>query len=125
MKNVKTNKEMFVGLLSVIAMADITDDEKAAFTDFINGRIAQLDKKANTVSKADKEKAELNEKLSAIILDGLRTMDKPVKVSELIKGIEPLNSYSTQKITPILTKLVADGKVTKVNFKKDNLYSIA
>lgn len=125
MKNVITNKEMFTALLSIIATANITDDEKTAFTDFINSRIEQIDKKASTVSKAEKEKAALNAKLAGQIIEGLTTLDKPVKVSELIRGYEPLNEYSTQKISPILSKLAADGRVTKTTFKKDTLYSIA
>lgn len=120
----KTNREMFVALINVIANAQITETEKTEFTDFINGRIEQLDKKANSVTKADKAKAELNAKLSKEILTGLAQIDKPVKVGDLIKGYEPLNQYSTQKLTPILTALVNDNKVEKMTVKRENLYAI-
>ena len=124
MKNVKTNKEMFTMVLSVIAVADIADDEKTMLIDFINSRIEQLDKKANTVTKAEKAKAELNASIANEIIAGLTEMDKPVKVSELIKGYEPLSGYSTQKLTPILSTLVADGKITKSVVKRETLYSL-
>lgn len=119
-----TNKEMFVKVLSVIASANIADNEKTELTDFINSRIKQLEKKANTISKADKEKAELNAKLTQLILDGLVELDRPVKISELIKNYAPLNAYSTQKITPIITVLVDNDKVERITVKREKLYSI-
>lgn len=120
----KTNREMYVALINVIANAQITKTEKTEFTDFINGRIEQLNKKANSVTKADKAKAELNAKLSEEILTGLAQIGKPVKVGDLIKGYEPLNGYSTQKLTPILTALVNDNKVEKMTVKREKLYVI-
>lgn len=125
MKNVKTNREMFMAVLSVIASATIADDEKQELTDFVNGRIEQIDKKANTVSKADKAKAELNAQITTQIIDGLTLADKPIKVSDLIKQYEPLNGYSTQKLTPIMTGLVKDGKIKKSLYKRETLYSIS
>lgn len=123
-KNVKTNKELFAIIFNIVADANIPDDEKTELTNFINSRIEQLDKKANTVSKADKAKAELNAQISAQIIDGLTLADKPIKVSDLIKNYEPLNAYSTQKLTPIMTGLVKDGKIKKSNYKRETLYSI-
>ena len=119
-----TNKALFGMVLSVIANATITDDEKAMLTEFINSRIGQIDKKANTVTKAEKAKAELNAAIANEILAGMAKIDKPVKVSELIKSCEPLTSYSTQKLTPIMTKLVADGKITKSIVKRETFYSL-
>ena len=118
----KTNKEMFVTLINIVANAEITENEKTELTDFINSRIEQIEKKANTVSKADKAKAELNARLSEEILTGLAQIGKPVKVGDLIKNYEPLNQYSTQKLTPILTALVNDNKVEKITVKREKLY---
>lgn len=120
----KTNREMYVALINVISHAEITINERTELIDFINGRIEQLDKKANSVTKADKAKAELNAKLSEEILTGLAQIGKPVKVGDLIKGYEPLNEYSTQKLTPILTALVNDNKVEKMTVKREKLYVI-
>ena len=120
----KTNREMFVALLSVIANAEMSETDRTEMTDFVNGRIEQLDKKASTISKADKAKAELNAKIAQLIIEGLTEMDKPTKISELIKGYAPLNEYSTQKLTPIMTALVNDGKIEKAVVKRETLYSI-
>jgi hypothetical protein len=120
----KTNREMFVTLINVISNAQITETEKVELTDFINSRIEQLDKKANSVSKAEKEKAKLNAELAKTIIAGLTEIGKPVKVSDLIKGYEPLNEYSTQKLTPIITALVKENKVESIVVKREKLYSV-
>ena len=121
----KTNKELFIAVLSVIANAEIPENEREELTAFINGRIEQIEKKAATPSKADREKTELNEKLKADIIAGMTEIDRPVRVSELIKLYAPLSNYTTQKLTPILTALVADGKITKATVKRDTVYNIA
>ena len=120
----KTNREMFVILLNVVANSEIIETEKAELTDFINSKIEQLDKKANTITKADKAKAELNAKIAQDVITGLTTIGKPIKISGLIKNYEPLNSYSTQKLTPIMTGLINDGKIEKVIVKREALYMI-
>lgn len=120
----KTNREMFVTLINVISNAQIAETDKVELTDFINSRIEQLDKKANSVSKAEKEKARLNAELAKTIIAGLTEIDKPVKVSDLIKGYEPLNEYSTQKLTPIITALVKENKVESIVVKREKFYSV-
>ena len=120
----KTNREMFVTLINVIANAQIAETEKVELTDFINSRIEQLDKKANSVSKAEKAKQELNAELAKTIIAGLTEIGKPVKVSDLIKGYEPLGEYSTQKLTPIITALVKENKVESIVVKREKLYSV-
>lgn len=124
MTNKKTNKELFTEVLAVIASASITDTEKTELSDFINGRIEQLEKKANTVSKADKAKAELNTKIANDILAGLNAIGEPVRISDLIKKYEPLNDFSTQKLSPIIVKLVNEGRVEKIASKRTVLYAL-
>lgn len=120
----KTNRELFVALLNVIANTEIIETEKVELTDFINAKIEQLDKKANTVTKAEKAKQELNAKIAQDVIAGLTAVGKPVKVSDLIKAYEPLNGYSTQKLTPIMTSLINDGKIEKTIVKREALYMI-
>lgn len=120
----KTNRELFVTLLNVVANAEIIETEKVELTDFINAKIEQLDKKASTVTKAEKAKQELNAKIAQDVIAGLTAVGKPVKVSDLIKAYEPLNGYSTQKLTPIMTSLINDGKIEKAIVKREALYMI-
>lgn len=124
-KNVKTNKELFTIILNIVANADIPNDEKQELTDFINSRIEQIEKKATTVTKADKEKQALNAAIAEEIINGLVTLDKPMKISELIQNYEPLAKYSTQKLTPIVTAMVKSGRLEKSTLKREHFYSIA
>lgn len=120
----KTNREMFSALLSVIVNAEMSETDRTEMLDFINGRIEQIDRKANTVSKADKAKAELNAKIAQLVIDGLTEINEPIRISELIKKYEPLNTFTTQKLTPIIVKLVNDGKIKKIASKRTVLYTV-
>lgn len=120
----KTNKEMFVTLINVVASANIAETDKQELTEFINSRIEQLDKKASTPSKKDIEKQELNARIAELVIKTLTELDKPVKCSEIIKANVELSAFSTQKLTPILTKLVANGKIAKTTVKRDTVYNI-
>jgi hypothetical protein len=124
-KNVKTNKELFAMVLSVITNADINETDRTELTNFINSRIEQIEKKASTITKAEKEKQALNEAIAQEIINGLVTLDKPMKISELIQNYEPLAKYSTQKLTPIITAMVKNGKLEKSVIKRENFYSVA
>lgn len=124
MTNKMTNREMFVMVLTVITNANIADDEKAMLTEFINSRIEQIDKKAGTVTKAQREKDAANAALSDMVYAALLKTDRLIKVGELIKGTPELSEYSTQKITPILSTLIANGKVERVTVKRENLYRV-
>lgn len=120
----RTNKEMYVALLAIVANAEMSETDRTDMTDFINSRIEQIDKKASTISKAEREKAEKNAEIARLIIEGLGTVGKPVKVSDLIKGYDLLNGYSTQKLTPIMKNLVDNGKIEVAKVKRENLYSI-
>jgi hypothetical protein len=117
----KTNKELFTEVLTVIDNSSVTNkDELSAF---IASRIELIDKKATTVTKAKQKKAEENSALAEVVLSGLQSANKPIKVSDLIKATEELKEYSTQKITPILSELVKQKKVEKMTLKRENFYS--
>ena len=120
----KTNKELYTTLLTVIENSTLDTDLKLELTDFVNGKLDQLAKKAETVSKAQKEKDAANAAIGEQIIQCLATMAKPMKVSDLIKQCSELNDYSTQKLTPILSKLYAAGKVEKETFKRETYYKV-
>lgn len=120
----RTNKEMYSALLSIVAVAEISDVDRIEMTDFINGKIAQIEKKATTVTPS-KAKAEAEKTAFAeLVYNSLVKIDRPVKISVLIAETPELAGITTQKVTPVLTKLVNDGKVERLTVKKDKLYSI-
>ena len=120
----KTNKELYTTLLTVIENSTLDTDLKLELTDFVNGKLDQLAKKAETVSKAQKEKDAANAAIGEQIIKCLAAMAKPMKVSDLIKQCSELNDYSTQKLTPILSKLYAAGEIEKETFKRETYYKV-
>lgn len=72
-----------------------------------------LVKKSATRSKADKAKAELNEKIADMLVDALAEAEKPMTVTELQKSTDDLSEYTNQKLTAVLKMMISDGRVEK------------
>lgn len=90
--------------------------------DFIDHEIELLDKK-NATKNGKPTAAQIeNEALKPIILDVLRS-GVIAKCSDIIRSDERLANYTTQKISPILKKMEAEGTVVKIAKGKDILYS--
>ena len=81
---------------------------------FIDHEIELLDKK--------NAKQIESEALKPILLEVLRS-GVIAKCSDIIRSDERLANYTTQKISPILKKMEAEGTVVKIVKGKDVLYS--
>lgn len=97
----------------------VVDNEE--LTAFVDNELALLNKRKNTISKAQKEKAEANAKIAEAIVDFLANATEalPTMTISIAVGISP------QKATPILKNLVSEGRLKVTNVKNKNLYSIA
>lgn len=118
-----TKKEMFA---QVIAMANgepvaVTPDEIVAFA---THEIELLEKKANSKSKADTEKAVADSKLMSAIVDHLTETGKALTVSELMTEVAELDGLSNQKISALMKKLVDADKVVKATDKRKSVFSV-
>ena len=118
-----TKKEMFV---QVIAMAQgkevtVTVDELVAFA---THEIELLEKKANSKSKADTEKAVADSKLMSAIVDHLTETGKALTVSELMTEVAELDGLSNQKVSALMKKLVDADKVVKATDKRKSVFSV-
>lgn len=83
--------------------------------EFIDGRLAQLDKKS--ASKKVTEAQEANEALKEVVLNVLTT--EGATVTDIMGRDEALKGLSNQKVSAILRMLKDEGKVVKdVNGKK-------
>lgn len=102
-----TIKDQFVEVAEVLRSIDRED-----LAEFIDGRVAVLDKKS--ANKKATAKQEENEALKVRILDTLTAEDKAFTVGELIKVFE----VSSQKMSALLTQMVKDGAVTRTVEKK-------
>lgn len=96
--------------------------EFANVVDFIDHEIELLDKKNATKNGKPTTKQIENEALKPIILEVLRS-GVIAKCSDIIRSDERLANYTTQKISPILKKMEAEGTVVKIAKGKDILYS--
>lgn len=89
--------------------------------EFVDHEIALLNKKAGAKKKkAEKE----NEVFDNAIVGTLANSGKKMTVTEIINATEVLNGMSTQKVSPMLTRLVSVGTVNKTTEKGKSLYSI-
>ena len=106
---------------SVILSADILDTDRDVLVDEIDAEIARLVAKANYVSPADKRKAEENAELYARILAYVDSADKPVGVAEITPA---MGTYSAQRITSVVNRLVADHRLIRTYDKRKASYTV-
>lgn len=116
----------FIGEGEQITLDGITYTD-AMLIEFINSQIDKLNKKNSHKSKADKEKELLNEKIRNEIIPYLTGIEEPVSTTHLSMVLsDRLGVFiSSQRVTPQLTRLVADGVVVKKIEKGKTFYKIA
>ena len=119
-----TLKENFERLAGVVKGASINETEKNELLLFINNRIEQINKKASGTSAKEKENKALQDQIKAILLDLLAQQSEPINIATMLK-VEPLSQYTNQRISAILTKLIAEGKVERTVIKKVPFFAIA
>lgn len=110
-----TKREMFERI------ASLHQDEQE-IVEFCNYEISLLDKHNSyrTPTKTQKE----NEKILDVVLEVLGSFSEPLTVTELI-STDALSAYSNQKISALLRKLIADGKVVKIVEGKKSRFALA
>jgi uncharacterized protein YqeY len=116
-----TIKEQFVAVAEVLAAAGRDD-----LVEFVNGRIAILDKKTATKSKAVAEKQAANEALKENIIKALTDMGKAVNITELKDALKAYDEteYTTPKISALLKQLKDEDKITRTLEKKTPYFAV-
>ena len=121
MANKKTVVQMYEELL---AIDGLTDEQK----EFLNKRI-EITKKKNSSGKdgelteTQKKKLAETEGLQNAVL-AVMTANTLYTPTDLVKAVNHADIPSTQKITPLLTALVANGKVKVEKVKGRSNYSL-
>ena len=118
-----TKKEMFIALTSLVALSDLTAEDKAMFTEGLNHEIELLDKKSSTPRKPTAVQVE-NTALKAEILAHLTATDSPKTIKEMQAEIPSLSELSNQRITHLLTDLVKAESLVKTYVKKTPYYAV-
>ena len=119
-----TLKENFERLAGVVKGANINETEKNELLLFINNRIEQINKKASGTSAKEKENKALQDQIKVVLLNLLAQQSEPINIATMLK-VEPLSQYTNQRISAILTKLIAEGKVERTVIKKVPFFAIA
>lgn len=128
MANTKLTQRDYFGAIVTVLNGGTSDIATADLVEFINGRVAQLDKKAS--GKKAKEADATREALKGAVLDALAD-GSATTVTALLKANQAEfdaivgDAVSNQRLTSILNALVADGKVVKAKDKKSTLFSLA
>ena len=113
-----TKKDMFAKLNAIVENS--TADNKTDLLGFIDHEVELLEKKSSKVTLTATQKANLE--VIEVIKEVLA--DKPNStVSELIKD-ERLSTYTNQKISALLKKLIDGGEVVKSTDKKVSRFAL-
>ena len=100
------------------------DDIKEEVLAYIMNEVALLDKKA-LASKTNKSKTQKeNEPIKEQIVNALRLFGRAVTISELIKEGEKMSGYSCQKLSALLSQLVKEGRVVRIEDKKSARFAV-
>ena len=123
--NVKkiTKKEAFNVVLEVLGNSEFNQKEEVV--NIIRNEIELLTKKATVKSQKDLDKAQKDNELATLLYDILVEEGIAKTATELlgtrIKDVVP--NINVQKVTHLLTNLLADDKVKKEVIKRKSYYT--
>lgn len=118
-----TLKENYERLAKVVKESYIEETEKKELLTFIDGRVEQINKKANSTSTKEKSDKLLQDQIKITLLDLLAQQNEPINIATMMKA-ETLSCYTNQRISAMLTKLIAENKVERTVIKKVPHFSI-
>lgn len=109
-----TKKDHFNMIIEMAKNANRED-----LVNFALHEIALLDKASNS----SKENAEHTE-IMALIVEVMKSVNAPITITELLKVNEELGAYSNQKVSALLTKLIAQGVVEREEIKRKAYFKL-
>ena len=119
-----TKKDNFMEIRKFLVTSELDSNKKEQYLNFIDHEIELLDKKV--ASKSSSKNTKEQEELMAKIVNALAKIGEPVTISDLQKNDEEMATYSNQKLSAMLKKLVDNEKtVIKTTDKKKSFFSLA
>ena len=113
----KTQRELFNEIIKGYGLS-------AEHKEFLEGRIAQLDKKASSSSgkqtATQKANAELKDKILAEMESG-----KAYTISDMLKSLECCAELSNQKVSAVMKQLVEGNLVVRTEDKRKAFFTKA
>lgn len=115
-----TKKEKFAVLAKVVESAKV--ENKAELLEFIGKEIAMLEKRSSKSGETKKDKE--REELKAELLKALKTLEKPVTISDFQSKFPQFMppKYSNQKISAMFRQMKEAGLVDKKVEKKKSYF---
>ena len=114
----KTQREYFTEIKEIVEREGRTD-----LVEFVEGRLAQLAKKASTPKKPTERQKE-NVALKADIENHLMQVAESKCIKELVSEVASLNGLTNQRVSHLLTDPVNAGVLEKNYVKKVPYFSI-
>lgn len=108
-----TKKQCLEALVTMSAVM-----ENPEMVAVLENMLSQLEKPR----KVDAKKLAAQDELKARILAVLQSQDKPRSIKELREMENGLGDLTSQKISPMMVKLVAEGKVEKTTEKRVSMF---
>lgn len=119
-KTKKTQKDYFNELLAIESVKG-----NAELVEFINGRIAQLDKKSASASGKETATQKANTELKVKILGAMES-GKAYTITDLIKSFDFLADLSNQKVSAVVRQMVEnDNSVVRTEDKRKAYFTKA
>ncbi len=120
-----TKVEMFTALKElVVTSAEINEDAKATYTEFIDKELASLEKRKESAQKRAAAQKEVSDALTNEILAVVQNSENPMLVDDIVSAID--NAEITRnKVTARLGKLVNSGAIVKEILKVDGSRKMA
>lgn len=111
----KTKRMLYMEILEVVT----TDEHK----EFIKKEIAQLEKRA--ASKKKSEKQVQNEVLAEKMLNVLTAKGEKMSIAQIKKELPEIADLSSQKLSAVLNKAVAEETLVKTREKNVTYFMVA
>lgn len=83
------------------------------------------EKRNNSKSKAEVAKQSANDELKNVIVEALTNCTEPVTITEMLALDERFSNLKVQKISPLMRKLLEEGKIKREEMKHKAYFSIA
>ena len=119
-----TKRDMFNEIIKMMngeQMSVSTQD----IIEFANHEIELLNKKSSSSSGKQTKTQLENESYKEVILETLKTADKPITISELMRRSETIAELSNQRVSAMLSQLRKAEKIVRTYEKKKAYFSIA
>ena len=117
---IMTKKEKFAVLAKVVESAKV--ENKAELLEFIGKEIAMLEKRSSKSGETKKDKE--REELKAELLKALKTLEKPVTISDFQSKFPQFMppKFSNQKISAMFRQMKEAGLIDKKVEKKKSYF---